>query len=138
MSISTDDNLIGRWGRYPWFDEHGVEMIHPDDLAAFRPLVLSGAKMFQCVAADDQYLTIRYQDHRFRVKPNLFRSLPTPDKTWGAVVHLRKGEAILSGIVCDLMWHGEKQEPFYFVAVEGTRLQKRYFRADFLDEDTIE
>ena len=25
-----------KWGIYPWFAEHGIELIHPDDFEAFK------------------------------------------------------------------------------------------------------
>ena len=44
-----------KWGLYPWFIEHGTELIHPDDLEKFRKET-NNCKVFQCIE-EGNYIT---------------------------------------------------------------------------------
>lgn len=126
------EDMYGKWGLYQWFEEHGVEMIHPDDVDEIRHIIPNG-KVFECVGNQDNYLTIRYRDRCFRVRPSLFKTVPRPAKVFGEVVRLKKGGELISGTVCDIMWHFKKGEPFYFVAVDDKPLKKQYWLSDFIE-----
>lgn len=122
-----------KWGLFPWFEEHGVEIVHPDDLDRIRLLVPYG-KVFQCTESDGQWTTLRYGLDTFRVKSNIITSVPEPAKKIGDEVLIRQAEKVLSGVVCDVLWHFQKSQPYFHVSVAGGKLKKRYWLEDFLDE----
>lgn len=117
----------GAWGLYPWFAEHGAELVHPDDLEGFQALMPYG-KLFQVAAQEGEFLALRYGDERFRVRPGeLFQPRPAPAFAFGDAVQVpKKGP----GTVAAIEWHHQRQAPLFFVAVDGKRLKKRYGAED--------
>src|SRR5437870_5333338 len=111
-------SFVGEWGLYQWFEEHGRHLIHPDDLDGFRGL-LPNARVFQCLAYDGEFLTLRYGDLRFRVKPDLFKRLPKPLFSFGQTVTATNGSNLLTGVVSDIVWHFKESKPFFRVSVNG-------------------
>lgn len=51
-----------KWGTYPWFEEHGVELIYPDDIENFRKEA-HNCKDFMCIE-EGEYLTLKYNKKR--------------------------------------------------------------------------
>ena len=45
--------MNSKWGVYPWFKEHGSDLIHPDDLEAFIQ-GSNSSKVFECIE-DNEY-----------------------------------------------------------------------------------
>lgn len=82
--IKEGDRMKFKWGIYPWFREHGVDLIHPDDLEAFTQEA-SNCKVFECVD-DSDYLTLRYNGNYYRVKDRLFKPVPNPEYAFGETV----------------------------------------------------
>ena len=128
------DIAVGNWGLYQWFEEHGLELIHPNDLDAIRNLMPNG-KLFEVTDNDGEYLTLRYGNHTYRVNPSLFKLVATPPFTFGDVVRIRKGGSVISATICDILWHFQRSEPYYHLAINGKRLTKQYWFKDFLDAD---
>jgi len=118
---------------YPWFEETGLGLILPDDLAAFRLLFPYG-KVFQCVAEDGQYVTVQYAHQSFRVKPRLFKVVPEPSKKIGDDVTIRINDKPDAATICDIIWNFKRCQPFYFVSKGGKKLKKRYWEEDFLTD----
>ena len=119
-----------QWGLYQWFGESGVDLVHPDDLEAFCRFLPNG-KVFHCVGRYGEYLVMAYDDLRFRVKPSLFKPVPTPARQFGGTVGVKsKGEYFL-GVIGDVIWHFQKAEPYYHVFVDGKKLKKQYWQTDF-------
>ena len=96
-----------RWGLYPWFEEHGADLIHPEDLATARALVPSG-KVFRLVGEEDGYLRLRYGDVEVRARPTLFEPVAGRVRGVGEVVALSDGRA---GEVIGVQWHHQRDEP---------------------------
>ncbi|MFN9753482.1 MAG: DUF6960 family protein, partial [Planctomycetota bacterium] len=115
-----------RWGLYPWFPEHGESMIHPDDVAAVKDLTPNG-KVFQVIEEDGTYLVLSYGEVRFRAKPDLFRAVDRPDKQIGDAVEVESKGEPKSGTIVGIEWHHQRNEPFYFVAIDGKQSSKRYW-----------
>ncbi|MBK8236402.1 MAG: hypothetical protein IPK74_12660 [Deltaproteobacteria bacterium] len=59
----TDENV--RWALYPWVEEHGTDLIHPDDLTTVLDLLPHG-KVFRLVGEEGGFLRLRYGDSEFR------------------------------------------------------------------------
>ena len=70
--MNIKDDLSGKWGLYQWFEEHGIEFIHPEDVDNFKALIPNG-KVFECVKDDGQYITLKYADMNYRVKRDIFK-----------------------------------------------------------------
>lgn len=43
---------MSKWGTYPWFTEHGINLIHPDDLDNFQKEA-NNCKVFECIENGD-------------------------------------------------------------------------------------
>lgn len=116
------------WGTYPWFIEDGVDLIHPDDIDAFKKEV-STCKVFECIE-EKGCITLRYNDKQYRVASKLFNPVPTPKYNFGEIVKLKKnGE---EATITDIMWHYDKREHYYVIAIKNKRKSKRYVESEFL------
>lgn len=123
-------NPVFQWGLYQWFEESGVDLVHPDDLDSFRRFLPNG-KVFQCVGQHEEYLVLAYGNLHFRVKPSLFKPVPTPGRQFGETVNVKSKGDSLTGVVGDIIWHFQKAEPYYHVLVNGKKLKKQYWQNDF-------
>jgi len=117
--------MIGIWGTYRWFAEDGVKKIHPDDLEDFKIIVAYGSKVFECIDEDSRYISIKYGDKVFRVTNDLFKQVSAPKFNIGQNVIIKEKGA--EAIIIDIMWHYDKQDHFYFVALNGKKKSRRYF-----------
>jgi len=122
---------VGEWGLYPWFEERGRSLVHPQDADAFSSLLPYG-KLFQCVAWDNQYMTLRYGNRQFRVRPDLFAAVTAPPFDFGQTVAFGKGGRAVSGTVVDICWHHGRDRPFFHLRLNGKRLKKRYWAEDLV------
>lgn len=125
-------DVVGTWGLYPWFPEHGTGLIHPEDadqLALLGPGWPYGKVFHCCGRTDDHYLTLCYGQVRLRMKPALYTVVPAPAFQVGQRVRLRDGSD-RQGIVRDITWHVKKNAPLYFVWVEGKRYSRRLWNDD--------
>jgi hypothetical protein len=119
------DVHVATFGLYPWFEEHGIGLIHPDDVEAFRQMGPYG-RVFRREGREGDYIVLRYGTGRYRVRPCLFRAVPAPACPIGTRVSFMKGAKLTEGSVCDIGWHSKNQEHMYFLIVDGKRLSKRY------------
>ena len=120
--------MNSRWGTYPWYVEHGVDLIHPDDLESFKQ-ESNNCKVFECIKESD-YITLKYNDNCYKVKDKLFKTVPVPKYKFGENVKIKKnGE---EAIITDIMWHYDKREHYYFVSVKKKKKSRRYFEAEFM------
>ncbi len=115
-----------RWGLYPWFEEHGTDLIHPDDLDAVRKLMPNG-KVFQVVGEEGGFLRLRYGEIEFRCQPTLFKPVAASVRGIGESVTLTDGR---SAEVIDVQWHHQRAEPMYQLRVEGKKKSNRYWGSD--------
>ena len=117
-----------KWGIYPWFMEHGVDLIHPDDLEAFKKVANNG-KVFECTEVND-YITLRYGNKYYRVKDKLFKPVPSPKYNFEESVKIKEnGERV---IITDIMWHYGKRKHYYLVSIGGKNKSKRYLESEFI------
>ncbi len=116
-----------KWGTYPWFAEHGIHLIHPDDLEAFKQEV-SNSKIFECVKEGD-YITLRYHDNYYRVKKKLFKPVPSPKYVFGEKVKIKENGQ--EAVITDIMWHYDKKKHYYFVTINDKRKSRRYLDSEF-------
>lgn len=113
------------WGTYPWFNEYGDELIHPDDRALFKKNA-SNTKVFEFSKGSDEYNNFRYGENNFRIKDTISVALPEPKYNFGEDVLVKKKEALV-GKITDIMWHFSKKEYYYLLSVDGKKKSTRYF-----------
>ena len=117
-----------KWGVYPWFIEHGVDLIHPDDIEAFRREA-NNSKVFECIE-DGDFLTLKYNTNCYRVSNRLFKPVPNPQYVFEQVVIIREnGE---EATITDIMWHYGKKEHYYMVSINNKKRAKRYLASEFV------
>lgn len=120
--------MNSRWGTYPWFVEHGVDLIHPDDFEAFQHEA-NNSKVFECIEEGD-YITLKYNNNCYRVKDKLFKPVPAPKYHFGEIVKIKEnGE---EAVITDIMWHCNRQEHYYFIAVRCKKRSRRYLASEFM------
>jgi hypothetical protein len=120
------------WGLYPWFEEHGRNLIHPDDYEAVKAL-MPYCKVFQSIGFEGEYLKLRYGSQIFRLIPKLFSPIQAPAKEFGEVVRVKKGTELIPAAICDIMWHYGERRPYFYVAAADKCLKKRYWTEDFIE-----
>ncbi|GMA14388.1 hypothetical protein E5F05_01930 (plasmid) [Deinococcus metallilatus] len=112
---------MSTFGLYPWFVEHGLEKIHPEDIEDFSKLLPYG-KVFELISNDGDYITIAYGSKRYRVRPDLWKPVE------GVGYHV--GEQVLvngrKGVIEEIGWHFNRKSPFFLLSIEGKRKSKRY------------
>ena len=121
--------MQNNWGVYPWFLEDGIDKIHPDDLDNFKR-ESNNCKVFECLGEEHPFIIIKYGDKSFRVKNDVFRSVPAPKYHIGDRVELLQN-SVSNLVISDIMWHYEKKEHYYHISVNGKKKSKRYFEAEF-------
>lgn len=120
--------MNSKWGTYPWFVEHGVDLIHPDDLETFKQAANNG-KVFECIEVND-YITLKYNNECYRVKDKLFKPVPSPKYNFGEIVKIKEKEE--EAIITDIMWHYGKREHYYLVSIGGKKKSRRYLESEFM------
>lgn len=118
------------WGLYPWFAEHGTELVHPDDVEAWIALQPYGL-VFERIGEAGEFIKLAYGGQVFRVKPDLFRPVQPPLKRIGDVVRVELSGALTEAVVVEIKWHFKRGEPFFLVEKKGKRSKKRYWASDF-------
>jgi len=123
---------LGTWGLYPWFVENREHLVYPPDLEKFEKLSPYG-KVFQCVNEDDQYLMLKYKDETFSVKPDLYKQVSAPKINFNDKVRLvEKPNAEV--VINEIFWHSDRNEPMYFITIDGKKKSKRYWNCDFVEQ----
>lgn len=118
------------WGLSNWLRTDGEQYVHPNDLGRF--LKYQGTcYLFQCIDVDDVYITLKLRDETFKVKPDFYKPVPLPKYLPGYQVKLvHKPDDFVE--ILFLMWHYDRNEPMYFIRLNGKRKSKRYWESDFL------
>lgn len=119
----------GQWGLYPWFEEHGPQWIHPDDLDAIRSLVPYG-KVFRRCGNSGERIILSYGDQQFRVAAALFRPVPPLLYDIGDRVFFESQGRRREGTIAEISWHFRESGPFFQLRSDGKLLSKRYWRED--------
>ena len=118
---------ITKWTLYPWFEEHGAELIHPDDISRFRQLRPYG-KVFAVVGEEGNYIILQFGENSFRVMPDLMSAVSAPAFFFGQTVEI-SGKTTF-GTVVEVCWHHGQQKPFFYLVIGGKRSGKRYWESD--------
>jgi len=130
MCPTNLDELMGTYGTYMWFPEHGTHLIKASDLAEFSP---PGCKVFKCVGIESPWLVLEYAGKRAHVLPDRFRAVTAPSFSIGDRVRAPRHGAEQSGEVADIYWHFKNAEPYYYVTFDGRRSNRRYTASELKD-----
>lgn len=117
-----------KWGTYPWFIEHGIDLIHTEDLDAFMREA-NNCKVFKCIE-EGEYIILKYNNNCYRVKSKLFKPVPTPKFDFGDKVRIRNTNEEVK--ISDIMWHVGNHEHYYLVCVRNKKKSKRYFESELI------
>lgn len=121
--------MVSVWGTYPWFTESGMDLIHPEDIEAFRKET-DNSKVFECIMEEKTYMTISYNNRSYRVKSKLFKPVPAPKYHFGEMVKIRKsGE---TAVITDIMWHYGRKKHYYFLSVGNKKKARRYWESELI------
>ena len=123
-------SLKGTNGLYRWSELYNENYIHIQDLEKIREFHSNG-KVFQCIDENIDYITLKYGNDTFRVKPELYSMINEKLLPIGSIVKLKKYPD-MNAIIIDNRWHGDKEEPMYFITLNGKKKTKRYFLEDFI------
>jgi hypothetical protein len=120
-------NTSDQWGLYPWFEEHGMALIHPDDLDDFRRLAPYG-KVFLRAGEEAGFTQLVHGSRTFRVKPDLFQPIPAITFPVGTRVRIR--DKNVDAVIDSIQWHHRDARPIYFVRRDGKVESRRYLESD--------
>jgi hypothetical protein len=119
-----NEDVESSWGLYPWFEEHGAHLVHGDDVDELRKLMPYGKVFLRTGSDQDGFITIAYGTRTFRVKPDLFRSIPPITFPIGTRVTIRSKDG--DAVVDEIQWHHRDAKPIYFVRRNDKRDSRRY------------
>ncbi len=124
---------IGKWGECVALFPDKRVLIHPEDINDYDELMPYDC-LFECVAHDGKYLTLMREGKKVRVKPDLFKELPQPDKVYGQKVRVKskKTRKIIEGVVSEIGWHFKYSKHTYSITANGKRKKKNYWEEDFI------
>ncbi|MBL8892632.1 MAG: hypothetical protein JNL67_21830 [Planctomycetaceae bacterium] len=122
------------WGLFPWFPESSEGLVHAEDIVTVKRLMPYG-KVFQRTETSGVFDIFTYGDVTFRGKREFFKTVRPPNKQIGDRVFISSNGERVQGVIIEIMWHFEKNSPFYILAIEGKRKSKRYWESDFLNVD---
>ncbi|TVX96272.1 DUF6960 family protein [Cohnella terricola] len=114
-------DLINTWGLYPWFNEDGGELIHPEDIRQFTP---NNTKVFHCIGLEDEYMILQSATAQFRVNPENYKRLNVPLYRFRDQIVTNDQERI--GEIHEIEWHYRDKEFIYYISVEGVNKTRRY------------
>ncbi|WP_375419325.1 DUF6960 family protein [uncultured Hymenobacter sp.] len=126
------------FGLYPWTPAFGFRYVHPANRRAFEYLEPLG-KVFEKISEDEdaEWITLRYDEQQFLLRPELFRELnrsQRPAFSFGDAVREARpaaGQKGHQGLISDVFWL-ESEERARFQLVENKRKLSRVFEAEEL------
>lgn len=119
----------GTNGLYPWFPEHGEQLINPEYIDVVKRLSPYG-KVFSCTAEKTPYITLEYGDIVFEVKPELYEIISPVLFRVGDRVNIVGSASNKFGVVVGIDWHSKNLEPIYYLAIDGKKSSRRYFESE--------
>jgi hypothetical protein len=117
-----------QFARYPWFPEHGAELIDQDDLARFEKIKPAG-RVFGYSHCDG-WIILDDGAFKFRVQEKLLVPVPAPRFWVGDFVEFQSSGVNQLAVVSEILWHFKLEAPYYLLSKDGKRLSKRYFEQD--------
>ncbi|QDU31062.1 hypothetical protein ETAA8_62150 [Anatilimnocola aggregata] len=123
---------VGSYGLYPWFKEHGIDKVQPDDLERLTRLSPYG-KVFCVEGIEGDWIYISYGDERFRVAPSLFETVHAPRFHLNQRIRINGKSGDVNGTVVGVQWHWKQERPYYTLQI-GNRVSSKQFWEEDLNE----
>lgn len=120
--------LIGSWGLYSLFENENDPNVHPEDFQQFRSIRPDG-KIFYCVGVQGDYVLLRFDKIKYRVKPERYFTIPEPKYKIGDRV-IDGNHPLKTGIIRSSGWHFKEQKHIYAITLNGKNKSRRYFERD--------
>ena len=120
-------NYIDTWGVYQCFEGIDEESVDIKNRKDFFYLVPNG-KVFHCVDQKQNHITLKYGNNLYQVNAELYKIVREPRYKIGQIILI----ANQSGKVMDIYWHYKKNEPFYYIKINGNNKTKRYLESELL------
>lgn len=121
------------YGVYFTWPEEGTDWIHPEDVDLVKEYI-PGERIFRREKYDGEYYHLSYGNVRFRVKPSLWRSVPTDGIDVLDRVEVKSLHGVnepFVGVVEEMIYHRRSESIEYVLRQVDYTLDKR-FRADDL------
>jgi len=122
------DNYKNTWGQYSCNLDLDKKFVHPDFKDINYSEVVSYNVICKCIDYDGTYITIKSKNETvMKVKPDLYevvaKELPFDfnDKV------RTKTKSRTVGIIAEIGWHFKREEPLYYLLVDGKLKKTRYF-----------
>ena len=121
------EKFLKTWGLYPWFEEHGANLVHPHDLLSFEP---NNTRVFYCKNIEHEYLVLQFGHFEYRVKPINYKEIEKPKFIFNNQVTTRSG---YSGKIVEIHWHYKDNRHYYLLELQGKKSSKRYFEEELYE-----
>ena len=123
-----------------WRPEDGIQVFHPEERNGdWRELTQRYVeKIFFCSGyTDDGYLILHEREKQYRVKPDIYQTVPTPTFRYGDVLR-EKANSERTGQVYYIGWHFKHKREYYLLNINGKHSTKRVFSDDleYVDSST--
>lgn len=113
------------WALLTWFPEHGIEKIHPDDIAIFSNGIQG--HVVKVVHEDNIWATVYLVSHVVRVSPSLLKPCSEPAFKIGDVIKTIPPRTERNGSILAITWHLKQNEPIFYIESDGKQIKARYF-----------
>ena len=124
----TPNDLVGQWVYCRWNFDAGDGHPHPQDIS-FIPNEWRWGCVAQCVAIDDEYLSLSHRERVIRIATFFAHPLPAPPQFHpGQRVQVRPsdGHSFFAAPVRKLTWHFRNETYVYWLEGKKTR----YFESE--------
>ncbi|KAA9327034.1 hypothetical protein F0P96_17480 [Hymenobacter busanensis] len=117
-----------QYGLYGWSPAYGYSYIHPANRRSFEwvePL----DKVFEKIGEDEEWITLRYDERNYLVRPELFRPIDRPPFGFGdavETVNWEPGQPRLRGVVSDIFWDESAHRARYQMVVRKKKVPQVY------------
>lgn len=116
----------GAWGLY-WFALDPNE--HTEINLILSQSKIPGNRVFNCIAANNETITLKYGNATFEAKPAYFKKVEAPRFNMGDAVSETSGQK-RQGIITQIIWHDKKQASYYIISINGKESSKWNFDED--------
>lgn len=118
------------FGLYSWFPGYGYSHIHPANRREFEGLEPHN-KVFEKIGELNDWLLLRYADEEFKVRPDLFVSIPKLPFTFGEWVKPANQPAGPVAEIMDIYWSVSEDVAFFSLR-QGKRKLEGVYRQEHL------
>src|SRR5215813_13239843 len=105
------------WARLTWFREHGYDKVHPEDVSVLEPGVRG--RLVRLLESEESWQRVAFGRAGVRVHRSLLEEVPPPRFDYGARVKAVPPRTPVVGEIRSIVWHFEREEPYYLLSVRG-------------------